>query len=142
GNLVEVAEVALHLRHQGVTAEVGGVDVDGPGLLGHRVHRLLLAPHREADQLPALAVDDGPDAVLEPVHALVAEVGLDPEHGLVLAQVLRSLLCHVFLPLGLCPGSYVPERGCGQWPVAGSPTGDGNTARPSPSRWTPKNERG
>src|SRR5262249_25480771 len=105
GDLVEVAEVALHLRDQCLTAEVRGVDVDGPGLLGHRVHRLLLAPHREADQFAALAVDDGPDAVLEPVHALVGEVGLDQEDGLVLAQVMRRLLSHVFLPLGLCPGT-------------------------------------
>src|SRR5678815_3993139 len=36
-------------------------------------------------------------------------------------------------PSGCAPGPC-PERGCGQRPVAGTPTGDGNTARPPPSR--------
>jgi hypothetical protein len=133
GDLVEVPEVALHLGDQGLPAEVRGVDVDGPGLLGHREHGLLLAPHREADQLAALAVDDAADALLHAVHALVGEVGLDQEDGLVLAQVMRgALLCHVFLPLGLCPGSSARSGDAvsGRLPARPPGTGKPRARRP------------
>src|SRR5262249_13442742 len=133
GHLVEVAEIALHLRDQGMPTEVGGVDVDGPGLLGHRVHGLLLAPHREADQLAALAVDDAADALLELVHAVIGEVRLDQEDGFVLAQVVRgALLCHVFLPLGLCPGSSARSGDAvsGRLPARPPGTGTPRARRP------------
>ncbi|EAU63415.1 hypothetical protein STIAU_0974 [Stigmatella aurantiaca DW4/3-1] len=135
GDLVDVAQVALHLGHQlRVTQEVG-VHVDGAGLLGDGVQGLLLAPHREADQLAALAVDDATDALLEPVHVVVGEVGLDQEDGLVLTKPLGGRrFSHVFSPLGVeCPpanpGSGETVSGPGR-PAAG----DGNCSRPSPSR--------
>ena len=64
-HLVEVAQVALHFGDQLGATQVVGVHVDGAGLLGDGVQRLLLAPHREADDLATLAADDAADALLE-----------------------------------------------------------------------------
>ena len=102
--------------------------------LPHTVKRMSLA---------ALAVDDAADALLELVHAVVGEVGLDQEDGLVLAQVMRgALLCHVFLsPRGVCPGSSARSGEAVSGRLPARPPGTGNRA-PVALALLPKNERG